>query len=339
MWDVLDYDVVDGTGGLGSSSPFNIKIRSLSLDDFTCEEVKELLCQHTKETGQIIELEAQEEIYRQTKGQPWLVNSIAGQLMTDRDALAEQRDISITKEMVLKAREILIKRRDTHLDSLVKRLKEERVKRIVEPILTGEVRTDPTYDEDVRYVCDIGLVSQENGALTIANPIYKEIIPRVLNAQVHNYLNIEPKWFVAADGSLDFNKLIDGFITFWRENGEVLLAGMPYHEAAPHLVFMAYLQRVVNSGGTISREFALGSKRADIVVSFNGQKDVIELKLAHAYKALERGLEQVSEYAIRLGRDRGYLVLFDTNAATSWENRGRVDDQEVGEVMVKVVRL
>ena len=98
------------------------------------------------------------------------------------------------------------------------------------------------------------------------------------------------------------------------------------------------IQRVVNSGGSIQREFAVGTKRADLVVTFGGRKDVIELELASASKALERGLAQVASYAKCLGRDAGYLILFDTSGDTPWEDRGGVEEVESDGVTVVVVR-
>ena len=341
MRDVRDYRIqirVDANS-LGTASPFNIKEESLMLRNFTEEEVRELLEQHTEETGQIFEPDAQHAIFEQTQGQPWLVNALASQLTTRYDALVPDRSMSVTREKVLEAREILIERRDTHLDSLVARLREEEVQRVIEPILVGEFSVDPTYDDDFTYVRDLGLVAIREGVKAIANPIYQEIIPRVLTFQLQTSIAETPAWYVAEDGTLDMRKLINGFLEFWREHGEVLLRGMSYQEAAPHLVFMAYLQRIVNAGGRITREFAVGTGRADLVVEFGGRRDVIELKLAHAYKSLERGLLQVSRYAKRLGRDVGYLVLFDRESDIPFEDRGEVEEVEQDGVTVVVVRV
>ena len=113
---------------------------------------------------------------------------------------------------------------------------------------------------------------------------------------------------------------------------------MPYHEAAPHLVFMAYLQRIINGGGRIEREFALGTGRADLFVAFGGREDVLELKLLRGSYTLPEGLAQVVRYAQRLGRDRGYLVLFDRGATSPWEERGEVEEVPHEGVTVVVVR-
>ena len=340
MRDVRDYRIQlrDDSDSLGTASPFNIKEESLTLRNFTGDEVAELLAQHTQETGQVFEPDAQQAIFEQTQGQPWLVNALASQLTTRYDALLPNRKTSVTWGKVLDAREILIERRDTHLDSLVARLREDRVKRIIEPILVGEGIASDTYNDDLKYVEDMGLVNRETGTTRIANPIYQEIIPRVLTYVIQGNIPDEPAWYIAEDGTLDMPKLIEGFLEFWRENGEILLRGMPYQEAAPHLVFMAYLQRIVNAGGHITREFAVGTRRADLVVEYGGQQDVIELKMAHAYKALERGIAQVVGYAKRLSRDVGYLVLFEPDSDTPFYDRGEVEEMAQDGVTVVVVR-
>jgi hypothetical protein len=266
-------------------------------------------------------------------------NRITFQTFTEYfSALVPERSEEVSQQHVQDAREILIERRDTHLDSLVARLQEDRVRRVIEPILVGAVPVDARYDDDFSYVRDLGLVDVRGGVRRIANPIYQEIIPRVLTHQTQTAIPDEPAWYVAEDGTLDLEKLIGGFLGFWRRHGEVLLRGLPYQEAAPHLVFMAYLQRIVNHGGRIEREFAVGTGRADLVVDYGGRLDVIELKRWRGSYTLTEGLEQVARYATRLGRDRGYLVLFEPDRDTPWEQRGEVEEVETDGVTVEVVR-
>jgi hypothetical protein len=228
---------------MGTSSPFNIKVESVRLRDFTAEEVARLYRQHTDETGQAWTDEAVARVFELTRGQPWLVNALAYHVTT---RMVRDRGVTLRMEHIEEARAALIERRDTHLDSLVARLDEPRVRRVIEPILTGEASFDPTFNDDFAFVRDLGLVAEREGSVAIANPIYAEIIPRVLGFHVQMGIHLEPRWFVAADGTLDVMKLIEEFLELWRRHGEVLLRGMPYHEAAPHLVFMAYLQRVIH---------------------------------------------------------------------------------------------
>jgi RecB family endonuclease NucS len=104
---------------------------------------------------------------------------------------------------------------------------------------------------------------------------------------------------------------------------------VPYHEAAPHLVLMAYLQRVINGGGRIEREYAAGSGRLDLLVIVGDQRMAIEVKVWRTTRKdpLSEGLTQMQRYLQRLDLDAGYLVIFDQRAeATSWETRMEIAD-------------
>ncbi len=121
--DVRDYKV-GSQGRLETASPFNIKVESLTLANFSEVDVANLYGQHTAETGQIFTPEAVHHAYKITQGQPWLVNALARQMV---EVLVPDRSLPLTIEHVNEAKEILIRRQDTHLDSLAERLREPRV--------------------------------------------------------------------------------------------------------------------------------------------------------------------------------------------------------------------
>ncbi len=169
----------DGLERVGSSSPFNIKSDSLTLRNFNAPEVAELYEQHSAETGQRFSTGAKSRAYELTRGQPWLVNMLARllveQLVTDRADEIETQHVEIAKEA-------LIRRRDTHLDSLIDRLREDRTRKVIAPILTGDHPADDVLDDDIQFAKDLGPVASGPDGLGIANPIYREIIPRALTA-------------------------------------------------------------------------------------------------------------------------------------------------------------
>ena len=311
--DVRDYKVVGGEH-LGTSSPFNIKVESVALPGFSAAEVAQLCGQHEAETGQLFTAEAKENLFGLTQGQPWLVNAIARLAVRD---LVPDRSLAIELATIEKAKEILITRRDTHLDSLLDRLREPRVRRVLEPILAGEFLGREALDDDLRYVEDLGLI-RGSDALEIANPIYREIIPRALTSSLQRDLPVEAKQPLRPDGGLDWPSLMGQFRDFWREHAESFLDRAPYSEAAAQLVFMAFLQKVVNGGGRIEREYAVGSGRVDLCVSWpapapRGERFAIELKIWREGRAdpLDKGLEQLGKYLDRLGLAEGTLVIFD----------------------------
>lgn len=98
----------------------------------------------------------------------------------------------------------------------------------------------------------------------------------------------------------------------------------------------AFLQRIVNGGGRIGREYGLGMKRTDLflewpleetegVPNYNGpvQRVVIELQLLKKAPetTLKEGLAQTAEYADRCGADEAHLVIFDRRPKQSWTKR------------------
>ncbi|UJL32430.1 ATP-binding protein [Cylindrospermopsis raciborskii Cr2010] len=311
MRDVRDYKVKSGgSERLNTSSPFNIKAESLTLSNFSFTDVQNLYEQHTTATGQVFTLGAVQQAYYLTDGQPWLVNALARQAT---QVLVKDVKQPITAEVINQAKEILIQRQDTHLDSLAERLREERVRDIIQPMLAGEDLAD-TAEDNLRYVLDLGLCRRDRGgALEIANPIYREILPKTLAAvAIASLTSVEPNW-LNSDGTLNPQILLNSFLEFWRQHGEPLLKSAPYHEIAPHLVLMAFLHRVVNGGGTLEREYAIGSGRMDICLRYGKVVMGMELKVWRERKSdpLIKGLTQLDKYLDGLGLDTGWLVIFD----------------------------
>ncbi len=319
--DVRDYKekIRSEVESWGTGSPFNIKSDSLLLKNFTQEEVHTLLEQHTQETGQTFPEEVKDEIYRLTGGQPWLTNALARQMVYK--ILEKNYKKNITMELLVQAKQQLILRRDTHLDSLVDRLKEERVKRIVQAIINGDNLTFDVMEDDIVYVRDLGIVGLKD-PLKFANPIYGEIIPRVMAVTIQSSIpeEIQQPWFADKNNHLDMKKVLTAFQEFYSENAESWLDRFAFKESAHHLLLMAFLQRLVNAGGEIVREMAVGNGRIDLLVKFRGQRTAMELKINRGPKSIEKAKKQLDRYLDRLGLDRGYLVLFD-RSKSDWEKK------------------
>ena len=324
--DVRDYRIHSSSANaiIAGGSAFNIKARSLRLGDFSRDEVVALIGQHTEETGQVFTPDALETIWTQTQGQPWLVNALADETCF-RDEAAENEDRPITSEDIREAQEQLILRRETHLDQLADKLQEERVQRVVEPLLSGGEDSDFS-THDLEYVRDLGLVAS-NEPLRIANPIYAEIVPRELTYAAQVGLDEDTAWYVNADGSLDMVKLMTAFQTFFREHSEHWVTRFQYQEAGPQLLLQAFLQRIVNSGGRIEREYGLGRMRTDLLIIWpqgdQARKVVIECKILHKSlkQTIDDGLDQTAEYMDRCDAEAGHLVIFDRREGRRWGDK------------------
>ena len=188
MRDLRDYRM--GAAG----SPFNIAAESLRLGDFSREQTLALLAQHTEQTGQAFAPEALEAVWTQTRGQPWLVNALAHRTCFKNRALREDRSRTVTADHIAAVREELIVNRVTHLDYLADKLREDRVRRVIEPMLSGTHRHTFT-DRDVGYARDLGLLARD-APLRVANPIYAEVLPRELAWVVQETLELSPPRYV-----------------------------------------------------------------------------------------------------------------------------------------------
>ena len=335
--DIRDYRIRSSTGEvIAGGSPFNVAAKSLRMGDFTEAETRALMAQHTEETGQRFSEAAVDSVWTQTCGQPWLVNALCAGACFDNKA-GRDRSRAIEVDDVYAAREELILARRTHLDQLTHKLEEERVRRVVEPMLSGgEARH---HVRDLEYLRDLGLLAPDSPP-RIANPIYREVVPRELGYVLQDSLDLHTRWYVDGDGRLNMTKLLTAFGTFFGEHAEHWLGQLgAYREAAPQLILQSYLHRVVNSGGRIEREYGLGRGRTDLLVLWpreSGQPSdlwerfVVECKVLRdtdrksLASVIECGVKQTLGYMARCGAEEGHLVVMDRRS----EERRRGEDAE-----------
>jgi hypothetical protein len=125
------------------------------------------------------------------------------------------------------------------------------------------------------------------------------------------------------------DSLLREFQNFWRENSEIWEQKADYTEAFPHLLLMAFFQRILNGGGRIEREAAAGSGRMDIFIEYQGKKYIIEIKLIYQNNVPDRvkatGLQQILRYRDRMAPgEPAYLVIFDRRESAkelSWDEK------------------
>ena len=325
--DVRDYRICSTArkAAVPGGSAFNIKSKSLRLGDFSEAETRALLAQHTAHTGQVFTAGAVAAVWMRTAGQPWLVNALCREACFESPE-GRDRSRAIAEGAILDAQERLILGRVTHLDDLADKLREDRVRRVVAPMLTGDTDRGSYADRnrDVEYARDLGLLALRD-AKRIANPIYAEVIPRELTWMAQDDIEAETAWYVDAAGGLDVDRLLAAFQQFFRENSEHWTQRFDrYREAGPQLLLQAYLQKVVNGGGRIEREYALGSGRVDLLIVWpqgeRTRKFVVECKLLRKdlERTIEEGLAQTRGYMDRWGAVAGHLIVFDRAPDRTW---------------------
>jgi hypothetical protein len=323
------------------------------MGNFSQDEVKRLWMQHTEDTGQEFDDDIFPELWEDTYGQPWLVNAIGQEVTWE---LRRNRDCSrkITLSDYKEAREELIQSRATHLDQLVDKLQEPRVHRVVEAILSGESNGASGFrTDDQQYVEDLGLI-RSRPTVNISNRIYREIIPRELTWIAQTRIpNQESEWYITPEHRLDMPKLLSAFQQFFREQSDTWVEGFSYKEAGPQLLMQAFLQRILNGGGHINREYGLGRKRTDLFIEWpldakqgiHGplQRIVIEIKLRRGGEhsdsletIIAKGLEQTADYVRRVGAEEAHLVIFDRDPNKSWDEKIWQRKEQVGDLDITV---
>lgn len=344
---------------LGGSA-FNIKSESGRVPRFNREQVAALFRQHTATTGQKVDPEADDDghncmigcVMDITEGQPWCVNRIGYQATHGAD-----KSKSLTADDVLDAMLQVILLRETHLQNLEDNLQDDRVRAVIEPMIAGmESKASP---KDLEYCEDLGLIKKTKTGYTIANQIYREVIPRVLT----NYpelnirlLAIDPPFYLDKRGRLDMEKLLKRWKEFYSENIEFWTNITLYKEDAYHLLLFAFLQRVINGGGMIDREYALGKKECDILLRkpYDGgtfatgpvQREAIETKVHRESDSsnidtfIAKGVEQlVHNYCKRLQIGVGYLLVVDQHRKDPLAARMSEDIKVVDGCTVHVYKM
>ena len=332
--DVRDYRMHQpGQEVISGGSAFNIKAKSLRMGNFTQEETRALWLQHTEATGQIFDEAIFPELWEDSHGQPWLVNALGHEATWEnRQARDRSRPISLVDYQ--QARESLIYSRATHLDQLSDKLKEPRVHSVIARILsTDDEDAQGLNMDDLQYVEDLGLITTRP-SVKISNRIYQEVLPRELTWPTQVMIaNQEQVWYINKDHSLNMPKLLEAFQQFFREHSDSWCEGFDYKEAGPQLLMQAFLQRIINGGGRISREYGLGTKRTDLLIEWpldpeQGmygplQRVVIELKIQRGKldTLIQDGLKQVTDYQQRVGAEEAHLVIFNRKKGVSWNKR------------------
>lgn len=345
--DIRDYRIVLSNQDIISGGTiFNIEAESLQLSNFREEEIEDLYMQHSVSTGQEFDKDCIPLIREATEGQPWLVNAL-GYEVTMKMKENQNRSILITAEMIYKAEENIINRRDAHIDILIDKLHEERVRRIIDPILANEESADESLlsESDIQYVADMGLISLTKPR-RIANGIYREIIPRELTWTTQSGLPQQSAWYTNQDKSINMTKLLLDFQLFFGQNAVAWLERFSYKDSGPQLLFQAFLQRIAN-GCYMKREYGLGRGRTDLLITkpltngFGGpiQQIAIEIKtLKNDLDAtIARGLEQTSAYMDRCAPEaEGHFILFNPDKDIPRDKKIWHRNERYGKYMIGV---
>jgi len=335
--DVQDYSYstqrpITTTDSPGVETPFNVKSGSLSINNFSSEEMDDLLYQHAQATGQEFPEEVREHIFDLTQGQPWLINAIADLIISS--ILGNDYYEDITYKHLTRAQHLLLERRETHIDNVLKKLREPPIKLVIEAIINGEAPDFTQFKDALSYARSMGIVTRIP-PVHFANPIYQELALKTMcsvftESLPTDLVNIEHYW---RENNINITALLEEFQIFYRRFAEVWIGRYEFKEAGRQLLFVAFLMRLTQGCAEFEWDMALGHAHCSVIMNYQGQRTAFVMKLRHDNYSREEGLNQTVRYLKHMNLERGYLLLFDM----FWEDQ--VYQEEVEHEHKRVILL
>ena len=308
----LDYD--------RSVSPFNIQ-DEFRLPNFTLEQVRELLGQYTEEVGQAFMPEVIESIYKQTVGQPVLVNRFA-QILTEMLDIPKNQPMTIAH--FTEAHTQLLRERNTNIDHLTTNIRRDpRFESVLMHIMTRDEGIDFNLDDDIiSKLATYGVIKEgADGMCEILNPIYLYRILRTFKPTVNG---LEDRYlpddtdngfddYLMSTGHIDMVSLLNNFRDFIGRAGfRILQIPETPQESVGQYLLIAYLDAFVRwIGGMMHIEVQTGRGRMDLIVTHNRQKYIVETKIWRGTHYYESGKQQLARYLRLEGVTERFYVVFD----------------------------
>ena len=155
-----------------SISPFNIQ-DEFDLNNFTLQQVEELLSQYTDEVGQPFDTQVIESIHKQTAGQPVLVNRLA-QILTEEMDIPKNEPITMDHFSI--AHINLLHERNTNISHLVTNIRKNRnFEKLLMKIASNDEGVKFAFDNElISELATYGVIGEgADGMCEIVNPIYQ----------------------------------------------------------------------------------------------------------------------------------------------------------------------
>ena len=291
------------------NSPWNIAA-DFNVDmTFHPEEIAQMLNDYENDVHTGMDIKAiSEEIYKYTTGYPFLVSYICKKI-------DEEFDQEWTSESIVKAVKVLVQGNSTLMDDLSKNL--ENNPEFREFMYSVSVNSVSYSFSLLNPMVNMGnmfsYIRDKNGRVVIHNLIFEEalFLYFTLDYTIKNNAKLSPfQLNYVRNGKLNMEHVVTRFADLmhqeYRKNDEEFL------ERQGRLVFLSFLKPIINGIGFYYVEpQTRDNRRMDLVVTYDKQEFIVELKIWHGDKYEELGRDQLSEYLAIRGMDEGYLVTFD----------------------------
>lgn len=293
------------------NSPWNIAARFKVALSFSAEDIAGMLSSYEADdqTGMAVRVIA-EDIYFYTNGYPVLVSSICRYV-------AEELEKNWTVAGVREAVKRLVRETDNELfKSLSQNLEgNDSVHQLLYDVLILGVRRSFSVDNStVSLAYRYGYIQDVNGLVNVANKIFEIRMTDYFISKDEERMGGVPNGGfiseVTRDGRFQMDLCLKRFLVHWQEiyteqEGKFI-------ENQCRIIFLTYLKPILNGVGFSFIETALtDDRRMDLVVIYNNERFVLELKTWKGQRYNEQGVAQLLGYMDKVGEEKGYLLTFD----------------------------
>ncbi|MEK7728180.1 MAG: hypothetical protein AAB354_07170, partial [candidate division KSB1 bacterium] len=230
------------------------------------------------------------------------------------EELAPNRQEKISLAHAEAAIRKLVASRNANFESLYRNAQKREILPVILDLLLGRRREFNIHADNIDLGVRYGIFLEANQQLVLGNPIYAQVLYKHFKDELENegiQKLVESNRLHTSSGELDFPVVIEKFQTFMKAKGATLVQHPTFKEATAQLLFLSYLDLLVNGKGWTFKEVASGTGRIDVLCVYGEQKEVVELKLWYGARRYNEGLEQLAAYLESENLKRGYLLVFD----------------------------
>src|SRR6056297_520516 len=322
---------------LDNASPFNIADQ-LNLPYFTKDEVIQLLEQHENETDQIFTAHVKEQLWRNTAGQPGLVNALARDLVEKK---AKTDSLITKKHFENTINDFMRNYLDKNISNIINKAREQKalIKKIVFEPNTIEFNV---YDERIRFLFVNGVVGNCEDMCCVKVPLYYKALYEYLKPRINGERKFmiqreeDMQGYVTSEGLLNLVKLIDKYRKYVEKRGGIQFKGRQHYEGVYQYNLDAFLTSYVEEiGGSVFPETGIGGGSIDLLIVFKGIEYLIEVKSDPSPGEYKRGKKQIAAYVKRNQQAAGYFVIFDSMIQKNEKRQYDFEDMVINEWVIK----
>ena len=316
------------------NSPWNIAVPFDVDMSLSKEGINNMLEDYKRDRSIDLDTEkASEFIYFYTNGYPFLVSRLC-------QIIDENLGACWNEENMIRSIKLLLLERNTLFDDLVKNLENNKeLQNLIENIVfNGKIISFNLSNPLINLGIILGILAEKDNKVIVSNRIYEQYIYDYLSSKIEVSDNVMQKYnfksdFIEGDG-LNVEKILLRFQQFMKE--EYSFKNTAFLETHGRMLFLSFLTPIINGVGFAFKEVQISEeKRLDVVITYNSNKYIIELKVWRGEEYHERGLKQLVDYLNINNQHKGYLLVFNFNKNKEYKKEElKVEGKEIFEVFV-----